>query len=101
PFLFNDKESITADPTNANNEYAVWDRSRFPSDRANFNALHAFSFRGDILFARTTDGGNSWEPAREIFHPLRNEGAIGNQILVLPNGDLVDLFTLGIGAANK
>jgi len=31
---FNDKESITADPTNANNVYAVWDRSRFPSDNA-------------------------------------------------------------------
>jgi hypothetical protein len=101
PFLFNDKESITADPTNSNNVYAVWDRSRFPSDRANFNAQHAFSFRGDIVFSRTTDGGTSWEPAREIFHPLANEGAIGNQILVLPNGDLVDLFTLTRGAGFK
>src|ERR671936_2129341 len=32
PFNFNDKESITADPTNASNAYAVWDRSRLPSD---------------------------------------------------------------------
>jgi hypothetical protein len=47
PFLFNDKESITADPNDANSVYAVWDRTRFPSDRANFNAQHAFSFRGD------------------------------------------------------
>src|SRR5436309_13600410 len=34
---FNDKESITADPTNSNNVYAVWDRSRFPSDNASVN----------------------------------------------------------------
>src|SRR5919109_144598 len=69
PFLFNDKESITADPNDANYAYAVWDRLRFPSDRANFNAQHAFSFRGDAMFARTTDGGATWEPARAIFAP--------------------------------
>ena len=38
---FNDKESITADPTNSNYVYAVWDRSRFPSDQANLNALRS------------------------------------------------------------
>src|SRR6266542_5868730 len=31
-FHFNDKESITADPTNANRVYAVWDRSRKPGE---------------------------------------------------------------------
>src|SRR5436853_1534847 len=31
---FNDKEAITPDPTAAGNVYAVWDRSRFPSDNA-------------------------------------------------------------------
>jgi hypothetical protein len=45
-FNFNDKESITADPTSASYVYAVWDRSRFPSDNADFNALHSFAFRG-------------------------------------------------------
>jgi hypothetical protein len=47
-FHFNDKESITADPTNANYVYAVWDRGRFPSEKADVNALHSFAFRGDI-----------------------------------------------------
>jgi len=100
PFLFNDKESITADPTDPNLAYAVWDRSRFPSEQRNLNALHGFAaIRGDVLFARTTDGGATWEPARAIFQPRADLFTIGNQILVLPNGDLVDFFTLGIAKA--
>jgi hypothetical protein len=97
-FNFNDKESITADPTNASNVYAVWDRSRFPSDNANFNALHSFAFRGDIWFSRTTDGGVTWEPARAIFAPKSNEATVGNEIVVLPNGTLVDIFNLEKGS---
>ncbi len=93
PFNFNDKESITADPTDSNFVYAVWDRSRIPTDHANFNALRSFAFRSDIMFARTTNGGASWEPARAIFHTKSLEFAIANQIVVLPDGTLVDVFT--------
>src|SRR6266704_471836 len=58
---FNDKESITADPGVASNVYAVWDRSRFPSDQAGVTAqMNAASIRGDIIFSRTTDGGQTW-----------------------------------------
>src|SRR6266540_3665760 len=35
-FHFNDKESITADPTDSNFVYAVWDRSRKPGENADF-----------------------------------------------------------------
>lgn len=98
---FNDKESITADPTNASNVYAVWDRSRLPSDNADFNAFHSSAFRGDIWFSRTTDGGASWEPARAIFAPKSNEFTIGNQIVVLPNGTLVDIFNLQKGSGRQ
>jgi hypothetical protein len=101
PFLFHDKESITADPTDADFAYAVWDRSRFPSDRPNFNAQHAFSFRGDIMFARTTDGGETWEPGRAIFEFRKNLFTIGHQIVVQPNGDLFDFFTLLQGSGNN
>jgi hypothetical protein len=101
PFLFNDKESITADPNNANFVYAIWDRTRFPSDRANFNAQHAFSFRGDAIFSRTTDGGATWEPARAIFAPESLQATIGHQIVVLPSGELVDVFTLFRGSGNN
>jgi hypothetical protein len=101
PFLFNDKESITADPNDSDFVYAIWDRLRFPSDRANFNAQNAFSFRGDTIFARTTDGGESWEPARAIFQPRKLQGTIGNQIVVRPTGELVNLFTLFQGSGRN
>jgi hypothetical protein len=90
---FNDKESITADPGVANNVYAVWDRSRFPSDRAGLTAqMNAASIRGDIIFSRTTDGGQTWETPRDILGLNQNEFTSGNQIAVLPDGTLVDVF---------
>ncbi len=100
-FHFNDKESITADPTDHNLVYAVWDRSRFPSDNADFNALHSAAFRGDIIFSRTTNAGASWEPARGILVPNNNEFTIGNQIVVLPDGTLVDVFNLLKGSGHQ
>jgi hypothetical protein len=97
-FNFNDKESITADPTNANYVYAVWDRSRKPGENASFNALHSFAFRGDIMFSRTTNAGASWEAPRSLLPTNANLFTIGNQIVVLPNGTLVDVFALGKGS---
>jgi hypothetical protein len=95
PTVFNDKESITADPYDPNLVYAVWDRLVFPSENANVQAaFHTAAFRGPALFTRTTDGGATWEPARPIFEPGRMNQTIGNQIVVLPNGDLVDVFDL-------
>jgi hypothetical protein len=94
--LFNDKESITADPVTPNYVYAVWDRIESPNN----NPLtppqayaHAPAFRGPVWFARSTNNGASWETAHPIFAP--NAGrtqTIGNQIVVLPNGTLVDGF---------
>src|SRR6266571_1816160 len=89
-FHFNDKESITADPKNASNVYAVWDRSRFPSERANFNALRSAAFRGAAMFSRTTDGGATWSAPRNIMPTNANLFTIGNQVAVLPDGSLVD-----------
>jgi hypothetical protein len=98
PFHFNDKESIAADPGNAAYVYAVWDRSRFPSENANFNALRSFAFRGPAMFSRTTDGGASWSAPRNIMPSNANLFSIGNQIAVLPDGSLVDVFELFHGS---
>jgi hypothetical protein len=93
---FNDKETITADPNDSSFAYAVWDRLVFPSSRASAAAQehNKFAFRGPTWFARTTNGGASWERARPIFDPGEQNQTISNQIVVLPNGDLVDGFTL-------
>src|SRR5215213_10257248 len=89
--LFLDKESITADPFDANFVYAVWDRSTFPSDKVSFTALaNTFALRSQTVFARTTNGGVSWEPARAIFDEQRAISfTIGNQIAVVPSGAAV------------
>jgi hypothetical protein len=93
PTVFNDKQSITADPGNLN-VYAVWDRLVFPSERASIDAaIHAAAFRGPTWFNRSTNAGDTWEQPRSIYDPGQNDQTIGNQIVVLPNGTLVDIFT--------
>jgi BNR repeat-like domain len=88
PSGFNDKETITADPTNSRFVYAVWDRNAFDS-LGNFLGQPTW-------FARTTNGGDTWEAARMIFDAGLGNGTLGNQIVVLPNGILVNVFTLFI-----
>jgi hypothetical protein len=89
--LFNDKESITADPTNSRFVYAVWDRLQIQNP-----ANPQSPFSGDTLFARSTDGGRTWQPTRTIldFPDNSNIQTLGNQIVVLGNGDLVNVMNL-------
>jgi BNR repeat-like domain len=88
--FFNDKESITADPFRSRFVYATWDRLASPTDLNDPNA----PFFGPTYFARSTDGGRTWSPARNIYDPGLNNQTIANQIVVLPSGRLVDVFTL-------
>ena len=100
-YASNDKESIAADPGDARYVYAVWDRSRFSNEKASDTSqFHSFAFRGDILFSRTTDGGSTWT-TQTIFRPQDNEFTIGNQILVLPDGTLIDGTALGKGSGGN
>ncbi len=95
-YAFNDKESVTADPLKAGYAYAAWDRFVTPSgtSRASIEGLiNSRSFREPIWFSRTTDGGLTWEPARNIYDRSEFNGTIGSQILVAKNGDLLDFFT--------
>ncbi|MEP7207206.1 MAG: sialidase family protein [Casimicrobiaceae bacterium] len=77
---FNDKESITADPFDARYVYATWDRL-------------VQSGGGPTWFARTADGGATWEPARAIYDPGPQSQTLNNQIVVLADGTLLDFFT--------
>jgi hypothetical protein len=80
PF-FNDKNSLTADPTDADYAYATWDR------------LDATIDGGPAWLARTTDGGATWEPASLVYNPGSGSQTIGNIVAVLPDGTLLLLFT--------
>ncbi|MBK6982850.1 MAG: exo-alpha-sialidase [Betaproteobacteria bacterium] len=79
PF-FNDKNAITADPRDARFAYAVWDR------------LYQLG-GGPATFARTVDGGASWEPARSIYDPGSDGQTIGNLVVVLSDGALANVAT--------
>ena len=102
-FNFNDKNSITADPLDSRFVYAMWDRSNFPSDKRQLHSISGFprSVRSDAMFARTTDGGATWEAPRAIFAPQANEFGIGHQIVVLSDGTLVDGFMLFHGSGSN
>jgi hypothetical protein len=86
PNAIDDKESVTADPTNSKFVYYTWDRLFFDPNTFNF-------INGPTWFSRTTDGGKTWEAGRIIFDGGSNTQTIGNQIVVMPNGTLVDFFT--------
>ncbi|MEO8536097.1 MAG: sialidase family protein [Betaproteobacteria bacterium] len=80
---FNDKEAITADPVIAGFAYATWDR------------LDA-NGHGPSYFARTIDGGQSWQAARPIYDPGGRNQTLNNQIVVTTIGGahtLFDFFT--------
>lgn len=82
--LFHDKNSITADPSDPDVVYATWTLFR----------------RGvtALLVSRSTDGGSTWGPARPVgtFEPLQPSQVAffrqGAQIVVLPDGTLVNAF---------
>jgi opacity protein-like surface antigen len=92
PNVFNDKESITADYTRTGHVYAVWDRLIFPKEKSGGQSFeHAAAFRGPIWFSKT-ENDSTWS-SRQLFDPGQNDQTIGNQIVVMPDGDLVNAFT--------
>ena len=82
--FFSDKETITADPTDAHFAYVVWDRIDTHD-------------QGPTYFARTIDGGATWEPARAVYDPGPGQQTIANLIRVLPDGTLVNLLARLVG----
>jgi hypothetical protein len=100
---FNDKETLTADPFDASLVYATWQRIVSPSERVSQEGYNnATSYYSEAWFARSTNGGASWEPARAIFreHGVLTQ-TIGNQVDVLPDGTLINGFNLIHAATNR
>jgi hypothetical protein len=124
--ILNDKNSLTADPNDADFAYAVWDRFRdftIPPGSADEGAVKAQAgagdgvpaarerarqlselaksgrqptevfFKGPAVFTRTTDGGDTWEPIKQIHDPGANAQTINNLVVVPPSGTVFDFFT--------
>ncbi len=94
--FFNDKESVTADPTTPGVAYVVWDRLELPNGNPDAN-LHTAAFRGPTFFAKTTDGGQTWSSPKIIVKTPSRQQTIGNQIVVDPrpgHHTLYDFFDL-------
>ncbi len=75
--------SLTADPEDARFVYAIWDND------------------GTAAFSRTTDAGLTWERARTIVPKAPQNFVQFSQILVLPNGTLLDIYEFNKQQHNK
>ncbi len=78
-----DKGSITADPYNAGTAYATWHRFA-PSAGTDIG----------IYFSSTTDGGKTWSTPQSIDTPPPGTIGFGGVIHVLPDRQLINVFTL-------
>jgi hypothetical protein len=83
-----DKTTITADPADSRLVYATWVRQPVKN-------------RSSFAFSRTSDAGVTWEPARTIFTTSPGQQAFNPQVLVLPNGTLVEMFYLQFAKPNQ
>src|SRR5258708_980322 len=88
PDLFMDKGSVTCDPQEAKLIYAVWDR---PDHYTQQNSPLA---HGPAYFTRSADGGSTWESPRIIEDPGADAQTDSNQVVLLPNGTLVDVLMI-------
>jgi hypothetical protein len=90
--VFDDKPSLTADPFNPNDVYATWARFK------NFPAGNG----AQTMFARSTDGGRTWQPAQDIHDASPGtDFDWGHQVVVLPGGTLIDAFVEGAYNGNQ
>jgi hypothetical protein len=83
-----DHPSITADPTDARRVFAIWGGT-------------SSGKRGTAVFARTTDGGLTWDAPHRIVQTNPQSFIQFSQILVLPDGTLVDIFEFFEQQPNK
>ena len=100
--FFNDKEAITADPHDFRYVYVVWDRlnQAKPAQNEQEQEQEAGT-RAPAMFTRTTDAGRTWETPRVIYDPGQNNSTLANQIVVQPDGTLVNFFSESVTSPSR
>jgi hypothetical protein len=79
--------AIAADPADPRTVYAVVPTFSYPGGPSG-------SFQGTVVFARSRNGGRTWQPARTVLDVGAGWLTTGHQLAVLPDGTLLDVFTL-------
>jgi hypothetical protein len=79
--------AIAADSADPRPVYAVVPTFSYPSEPGG-------AFHGTVVFARSLNGGRSWQPARTVLETGAGLLTTGHQLAVLPGGALLDTFTL-------
>lgn len=101
-YVFNDKESVTADPMHPGVAYAVWDRLVAPPANPSTGFQHERAYFGQTFFSKTTDYGKSWSAPALMFKDSSQNQTIANQVVVdRQTGELFDFFTLIQNASNS
>jgi len=97
----NDKNAITADPLDPGWVYAVWDRVKIPEGAVlNPERVLGQGTKTEFTLARSSDYGQTWQPARKVYGPGGGNETLGHQVVVLPDGVLVDVFNEILGDRN-
>jgi hypothetical protein len=101
-YVFNDKESVTADPVHPGVAYAIWDRLVAPPANPLTGFQRERAYFGQSIFSKTTDYGRTWsQPALLFKQPSQNQ-TIGNQIVIdRQAGTVYDFFNLIQNASNS
>ena len=79
---FDDKESVTADPTTPGTAYIVWDRLPYSDN-----------WPGYSMISKTTDFGVTWSDPIQMTPTNKDTAEVGNVLLIDPiTGTMYDFF---------
>lgn len=100
-YVFNDKESVTADPVHAGVAYAVWDRLVAPP-ASPIGFQRELAYFGQTYMSKTTDYGKTWSTPQRILSTPSLDQTIGNQVVIdRQTGTVYDFFALIQNFSNK
>lgn len=80
----NDKPTVVADPSTPGRVYVIWTR---------LQPLESVCICAHLALARSDDRGETWSEPMVVDRPLEDRASGAAQLTVLPDGELVALFS--------